>query len=605
MQSIFRPMRWSFRVSGMCGILFLSLLGIRCAYASQPAAGFWQANSSTTALPPLTASQIAQFLPLTRSKFTFPAPYNTTGIRVTLPSDCPNSSNCIMYVGYSYWAAMSNSAGLPSMWILATPLKSKGGAGPTLYKLDKNTDTVTKVGPIFTDANTAQTGETMYFSHSMPNALYYVGDALKTLNRIDVVTHQETQIFKIDSYGSGHHIVQCSTDNADVVSACSLETSSYAATGCIVYNSNTSKFQYFAAQVSGGFDECHVAPDGKYVLIDEKTPSTCTQCDEDTVIANLATGTQTVIDNKIGGGGHYAMGYGYYTQNMNWNLNYDAVKLWNTADLAAGGNDIWDQPFRAQCVNGQCASTPNHPSWLNAVPASVQPIARQYICDSTANTENVPFANQVFCYYLDSSVAPADQKSLVLAPTMIDPTKTGCPGGAYGQNPKGNIDPTGHYFIWSANLGSNNNCQVFIVKIPTSQLPYPPPVVTPPKVNITNPANAATVFGTVAAKANVSADIKIASVTWKIDGQQVASTNAAPYTYDLNTDNFSMGSHTLTAVATDIAGNIGTATNDIVVAAAPQAPPVSGKGSGGGSLSLLPLAALGLLAVVGLVRKRG
>jgi len=599
MPSVFRLMRYSLQAFRVSTIFLLFLLGAGSAYAAQSAPGFWQANSSTTALPPLTASQIAQFLPSTRSSFAFPAPYNTTGIRVTLPSDCPNDSNCIFYVGYSYYAAMSNSTGLNYMWILATPQKSMGGAGPTLYKLDKNTDTVSKVGPIFTDANAAHTGETMYFSHSMPNALYYVGDAMKTLNRIDVVTHKETQIFNIDSYGSGHYVFACTTSFNDQVSACVLENSSYAMTGCIVYKGG--QFQYFPAMTSSGIHSCSVAPDGKYVLISEKTPTTCQACDLDGVVADLATGTQTVIDNKRGGGGHYALGYGYYSNNMNWDPNYDSVKLWNVSDLSTDGKDIWDQAWNLQCINTVCASVPSHPSWLNAVPDSVQPISKQYECDSTANAQDVPFANQVFCFYMDPSVAPANQKSLVIAPTMVNKAKTGCPGGVYGQEPKGNIDPTGHYFIWSANLDSNNNCQVFIVKIPTSQLPYPPPVLAAPQVSITNPPNDATVFGTVSAKINISADAGIANVTWDVDGQQVDSTTTAPYTYDLNTKTLSMGSHTLTATAMDVTGNKGSATNKIVVE---QAPSGSNNSGGSGSLSFLPLALMGLLVTLGLIRKR-
>ncbi|MGH8274220.1 MAG: hypothetical protein ACRES9_08220, partial [Gammaproteobacteria bacterium] len=73
-----------------CSIFFLLATACVAAYASQPTAGLWKATSSATALPALTASQIAQFLPDKRGPFQFPAPYNTTGIRVTLPSDCSN-----------------------------------------------------------------------------------------------------------------------------------------------------------------------------------------------------------------------------------------------------------------------------------------------------------------------------------------------------------------------------------------------------------------------------------------------------------------------------------------------------------------------------------
>ena len=603
MQSIFRPLHCSLRVYGVCGILALSLFGIRGALASQPAGGFWEATSSATAQPPLTASQIAQFMPSTRSSFTFPAPYNTIGVRVTLPSDC-GGTNCVQYISYSYWANMNNSAGSNTMYIMVGLRKSQGGSGPTLYQLNKTTDQVTKVGPIFTDSHVNDSGDGMYFSHTMPYALYYISNNDTTFNYVNVLTHQETQVFDVKNYNANDHIFQCGTSFDDQVTACSLENSSWTVTGCIVYNGKGNKgFQFYSSPY--GMNECQPGADGKYIMFVEENARPG-QDYGSTVIINAQTGAQTVVLHSIGGAGHYALGYGYYLQHNNNDPTYDSMKLWDVNNLTSG-SDVWDQPYAKQCNYNPtvCAQTPSHPSWLNAVPASVQPIAHQYVCDSTANAIVKPFSNQVFCYNIDSSVAPADQRTLIVAPTMSNSTASGgCAdgNGAYGNEPKGNIDPTGHYFIWSSNLDSTDNCQIFIVKIPTSQFPYPPPIVTPPRVNITNPANASTVFGTVAAKANVSADVQIANVTWKIDGQQVDSTNTVPYTYNLNTDNYAMGTHALTAVATDIAGNTGTATNDFVIA---QAPAATGKGSGGGSLALLSLAALGLLAVLGLVRKRG
>ncbi|MGI0134093.1 MAG: hypothetical protein ACREBW_03955, partial [Candidatus Micrarchaeaceae archaeon] len=184
-----RSVHRSLSLPVLFGIFLLPLLGIGSAHAGQTEPGFWENNSSTQAYPRLSASQIAQFLPDKRGPFQFPAPYNTTGIRVTLPSDCPQGLNCVYYTGYSYYATMNNSAGLPYMWIMADLNTNKGGTGPTLYKLDKATNEITKIGPVFTDYNKSNSGEMMYFSHSMPNALYYVSDNKTTLDYINVVTH--------------------------------------------------------------------------------------------------------------------------------------------------------------------------------------------------------------------------------------------------------------------------------------------------------------------------------------------------------------------------------------------------------------------------------
>ena len=500
---------------------------------------------------------------------------------------------------------MSNSTGLNTMWIM---VGLKGNGGPTLYKLDKTTDTVTKIGPIFTDSNASQTGETMYFSHTMPNALYYVNSSLNSLNYIDVVTHVEKQVFNVNDYHSGDHIFQCSTSFNDQVSACTLEDSSYNVQGCIVY----SQSKGFKEIPLTSLNECNVGAAGAFVLIDDNNSVCAPECDNDTIIVDLSNMNQTRISNKLGGGGHYAMGYGYYTQNMNWDSTYNSVKLWNYKTVPTPVGDVWDQPWSTACNYNPtvCGGGPSHPSWLNAVPASVTPIAQQYVCDSTLRTVAKPFSDKVFCYTLDAATPAAQKKALVVAPIMSGSGNTGCGSTAYDNSPKGNIDPTGHYFIWSANLDSNTNCQVFIVKIPASQFPYSTSTVNPPQVSITNPPNAATVFGTIAAKASVSSVDAISNVTWAVDGQTVDSASTAPYTYDLNTSTLSMGSHTLTAVATDVAGYTGTATNDIVVEQAPSSSPspspspVSGGRSGGGSLSLFPLVALWLLAALGLMRKR-
>src|SRR5438477_116576 len=48
-----------------------------------------------------TRAQIEAFLPGDGAKgpFTFPAPYNTTGVRLTNRDDCANGQDCLWYVG--------------------------------------------------------------------------------------------------------------------------------------------------------------------------------------------------------------------------------------------------------------------------------------------------------------------------------------------------------------------------------------------------------------------------------------------------------------------------------------------------------------------------
>jgi hypothetical protein len=84
----------------------------------------------------------------------------------------------------------------------------------------------------------------------------------------------------------------------------------------------------------------------------------------------------------------------------------------------------------------------------------------------------------------------------------------------------------------------------------------PPPDTTPPSVNITAPANGATVSGTVTVSANASDNVGVVGVTFFGDGLALgAEDTSAPFSIAVDTTGSSNGPHTLTAVARDAAGN--------------------------------------------------
>ncbi len=65
-----------------------------------------------------------------------------------------------------------------------------------------------------------------------------------------------------------------------------------------------------------------------------------------------------------------------------------------------------------------------------------------------------------------------------------------------------------------------------------------------------------TVSGTITVTASASDDVAVGSVVFQVDGRQIgAPVTASPYAVSLNTTQLSNGHHTLTAVATDLAGN--------------------------------------------------
>src|SRR5712672_3220203 len=80
---------------------------------------------------------------------------------------------------------------------------------------------------------------------------------------------------------------------------------------------------------------------------------------------------------------------------------------------------------------------------------------------------------------------------------------------------------------------------------------------TPPTVGITSPANGAPLKGTVTVTASASDNVGVVGVQFLLDNgvNGSADVTAAPYSVSWNTATASDGSHTLTAVARDAAGN--------------------------------------------------
>ena len=92
-------------------------------------------------------------------------------------------------------------------------------------------------------------------------------------------------------------------------------------------------------------------------------------------------------------------------------------------------------------------------------------------------------------------------------------------------------------------------------------LPFMPcPDTTPPAVSISAPANGATVAGLVAVRASASDNRGVAGVQFRLDGASLgAEDTSAPYEIAWNTAAVPNGSHTLSAVARDAAGNTASA----------------------------------------------
>lgn len=445
---------------------FMLIAALPPAHAATAPGGFMESDETSLVRPPLSATQISAFMP-NRGEFTFPAPYKTQAWRLTNASDC-GGYDCVDYIGYAYWRNMSNSSGSNTLYIFVGLNKSRGGSGPTLFKLDKNTGRLTKIGPLFpvTSPYSEFTGEGWYFSYSRPSELYLLSSGLSALMRYDVLNHRLTQVFSITSEYPGDTLAQCNSSNDDQTDACTLQDPRYQPLGCILYQAGSNTLTLYPR--TGAFDECQIDKSGHWLVIKEKTPTTCASCDVDNVIVNLQTAQQRLLSDQNGAGGHSDLGYGYYLAADNWNTLPNALRLWDLSRRAhtGSGNGGLVYHNREWSVNA-----PGHVSFENAKPGVA--ISQQYACGSAINNNKAPHANEIVCFMLDTSVPLHSEQVLVLAPIMSSLTAPGG-GSDYAKQPKGNLDPTGQYFIWTANL-HGNRLDAFIVRVPSRIMTGPTP----------------------------------------------------------------------------------------------------------------------------------
>jgi hypothetical protein len=575
-------------------LLALAVFGAQAATSTQAPGGFMESDASPVARTALTASKISGFLPGSRGSFTFPAPYNTQGVRITLPSDC-GGQDCLDMT-YNYWKNMSNSAGSDTMYVFIGLNKARGGQGPTLFKYTKSTGALTEVGPMFaaSDTMSEQTTEGWYFSYGQPTKIYLnSGSKLETY---DINTKQIATVFDSTTQYPGTVIKQTNSSNDDDMHSATLQNATtYAAEGCIAYQSSTKKFWFFAA--TKGYDECQIDKSGEYLEVKEKQPQdTCASCDEDDLVIDLKTGKQQVLLDQDGAGGHSDLGYGYMVASDNWNTEPNAWRVWSLADLVNGNLTYY---------GGSWGNfSPSHVSWSNASPVTSTPLSQQYVCGGASTAGTTPGDNDVRCFTLGGGAA-ASLQNLVVAPVMTDSTTAGgdgpCPGcTAYGHDPKGNLDPTGQYFFWVSNMGGAR-MDAFMVRVPTQVMGI---TAADASVTITSPSNGATVDGALKVTASVPTGMDVAGVTFEVDGGSATTATDAPYQASWLAGEITQGAHTLSAVATDTDGQTYSADPVKITVDAKgnvsTGPAASGGGGGGGAMSCIGLVLFGF---IGLWRK--
>jgi hypothetical protein len=437
----------------ICAAVLLIIAGVAATHALE-LAGIVESATSLDVRPRLSAAEIAAFLP-SRGEFRFPAPYSTVGVRVTNADDC-QGHDCVLPVGYSYWSNINNHAGRDEMLIVLGLDRSRGGGGPTLFSYNKSTGETRNRGPLF-DAGSPyswSSGEGWYFSASRPDALYMTHGA--RILRHDVSSHATEVVADVRvDFGADKYIWQAHSSADDRVHSATLrQMDTWEMLGCVVYGAGGGTPRFFPKQ--GAFDECQIDKSGRWLVIKENVDG---RHGEDNRIIDLSSGAEQVLLDEEGAAGHSDLGFGVMVAEDNFNSRPGAVLRW---DLT---NDIHG--------TGQGRLVYRLTSWATglghiALGAQDDSVA----CASNASRLDLPRVNEIVCFPLDGSL-----NAHVVAPNLTDLNAAGGGGDDYAKLPKGNLDPTGEYFIWTANAGTNR-LDAFVVRIAGAR-PEPEPLPAP------------------------------------------------------------------------------------------------------------------------------
>lgn len=421
--------------------------------------GFVESATDTDIRPPVTPA-----LP-SRGMFTFPAPYNTTGVRLTNESDCAGWADCVQYVGYSYWRNIGNHTGRRTMQIFVTLNRNRGGAGPTLFTYDKLTDDVTVDGPLFDPSHPLSwdTGEGWYFSALQATKLYVTYGS--GLYRYDVLDRTFEPVFDVSNrFGPNRVVKSAHSSMSDRMhSGVLVDTTTWAPLACVVYDQASGVLSSLglseharskAYPPNGLYDECQIDTSGRWLLIKDNVDG---RYGEDNVMDDLRTGRQDTFLDEAGAAGHSDNGFGYMVANDNWHALPGAVRLWEFGEPFPSSEP--GSPPQGLLVyhTTSWAGDIGHISHTNAQPGI--PPRQQYVCGGNARREIAPRNNEIVCFPLDGSL-----RALVVAPVM---SNLDAPGGGtddYAKLPKGNLDVNGEYFIWTSNVGGNR-LDAFLVKV--------------------------------------------------------------------------------------------------------------------------------------------
>jgi hypothetical protein len=295
--------------------------------------------------------------------------------------------------------------------------------------------------------------------------------------------------------------------------------------------------KYFSTDVAGNAE----AVNSQSILIDTTAPLTMIACNAS---ACAPSGYQAAVQvtlaatDNTGGSG---VARTYYTTNGTTPTTASTVysKPFNVASTSTVKYFSTDKAGNAEAVNSQlilidttaptatiaCNASACSTGWYKTTPVTVTLTA----------TDNTGGSGVAKTYYTTDGTTPTTASTVYTGPLTVASTSTV------------------KYF--STDVAGNSEA----VKSQLIQID-----AAAPTVSLTQPANGESFAQgskvTITANAtdlgtNAGAPSGIATVAFYLDGTLLATDSATPYTNNWNTNKVAKGTHTLTAVATDNAGN--------------------------------------------------
>lgn len=221
--------------------------------------------------------------------------------------------------------------------------------------------------------------------------------------------------------------------------------------------------------------------------------------------------------------------------------------------LRIGGNTVWGEYFRGQIddvrIYNEALTQAQIQSDMNTPVGAVPDIA------APAVSITAPVANTTVGGSIAVSATASDNVGVVGVRFSVDGVAIGAEDTSAPYSVTWNtasVSNGPHNLTATARDAAGNSTTSSPVAITTNNFVD----VTAPTVSVTAPAPGSTVQGSVSVSASASDDVGVVGVRFAVDGISIGTEDtSAPYTITWNSTGVSNGTHGLTAIARDAAGN--------------------------------------------------